>query len=409
MQQPAVAGGVLSGAAIAELVEHPREGARPLIESFKRENLHPARYDVRIARDGCRTPDGTFLPPNGGRALEEPLVLHSGDSAWVSTLERFALPSNVAGSVTLKTDLANAGLLLLSGVLIDPGYGAAIGESDEGDRRLRFFVANLGSDPIVLHPGSTAIAAVQFLAVAGGIVGRLSTPTPRQVPTAGLGFVERLQRLRNDYGTLSRQVDRTRDLLRNLIVLGYFVLGTAVISASLATVLTIATNADLVAAAHKLMPHSTGGKALLALIVATTGWIFYSLALLLGPRHELAPEPPSAHRDLRELAIRRLRSRSVLAGIAILLALPTVVAVVAWLVVTRRLTIAFWPAWVTAASLLGGLVLLVRHDLHAPLTEWEIRQEMNRYGIDRGTSRIRNTMGRVRRRLQTMVSPAASE
>lgn len=390
-------GGVLSGEAIRRLVESPGSRRDPLIEPFDVGNLRAARYDVRIAADGCRTPDGTFLRVGGDRRLKGALVLESGDSAWLSTHERFCLPPDVAGSVTLKTNLANSGLLLLSGVLIDPSYGNGNGEI--GDRRLRFFVANLGTDPITLVPGVTAIAAVQFVRVSGELSTTAAPASPQAMPTTGLGFVESLQHLRDGYGDLSAEVDRTRDLLRNLIVLGYFVLGTAVLSASLAAILTIATNKNLVAATRATVPDTVSGKALIAILALSVAWTFYSMALLLGPRRDVAPDVPRPHRDRRELAIRRLRARSTLWGLGILLAVPPIAALLVWSTTTDRVEVSFWPAWVLLASFAGAALLLLRHDVYAPLTEWEIRQEMMRFGAERGGSRIRDVARRAHERL----------
>jgi hypothetical protein len=333
-----------------------------------------------MARDGCRTPDGSFFAPDNPKneGLEEPLVLHSGDSAWISTHERFSFPGNIAGTVTLKSHLANRGLLLLSGTVIDPYYGSRAGV---GDRRLRFFVANLGTRSIVLTPEVTKIASVQFFTIKGPVPEAGDGPIPSAPPLMdqGLGFLERLKELQRRYSRLRKEVHRTRDLLNNLIVLGYFVLGTAVVSAGLATLLSIGSNEHLASDIERAVPDDLAGKGLAAAVALSLAWIIYSFALLFGPKQGLRARAAESQTDLQAEAIRSLREERRRRVAVLMLLLPFPLSVLIWAGdTTDAFGWDFWPIWVLVfgGALAGFIWLLDR--LARPLDGSVIRERMNR-------------------------------
>src|ERR1700689_3758380 len=120
MSAPTDSTGVLSDAALLKKLEHGEVIAEG---TWKASSVGPASYDVTIATDGLIMPDGSEIPPKS-RTLPPPrIVLPSGDTALFSTAELFCLPHHIAGNITIKNRLARMGPTLLSGMLIDPGFG----------------------------------------------------------------------------------------------------------------------------------------------------------------------------------------------------------------------------------------------------------------------------------------------
>src|SRR4051812_15735920 len=110
------AGAVLSS---AEIEAHCTAGRR-LIKPFRKDALKPAAYDVVIAKDGMITPDKEIFAP--GHENTRPLILNPGDTAFVSTSETFDMPGFLTGTISIKASLARQGVLLLTGLVVDPHY-----------------------------------------------------------------------------------------------------------------------------------------------------------------------------------------------------------------------------------------------------------------------------------------------
>jgi hypothetical protein len=88
--------------------------------------------------------------------------LQQGESAVVSTEERFALDLDLHATIGQRFSWAAKGLLMLHGGGVHPGYGRT--KSDDGtwhpsddDVRLYFVVANIGPDPVELKPGADLV------------------------------------------------------------------------------------------------------------------------------------------------------------------------------------------------------------------------------------------------------------
>ena len=227
-------GGVLSDQAIYDLVHSGEPGELIVQATFCSNSLQPASYNPRIATDGLITPRGEKIKPDSDGPCPAKVVLQSGDAAMFSTVELFRMPADVAGNVTVKNRLATEGLMLLSGLLIDPGYGIDNIVDDELGCRLYLHVANIGKDPIIIRP-QDQIARVQFLRVFGG-----SSPSRQLVPASSwqaqeqpsLGFLTELKELKE-------QVERTSTVVQNVVMLGYVVLGVTLFGVAVATVLAI--------------------------------------------------------------------------------------------------------------------------------------------------------------------------
>jgi deoxycytidine triphosphate deaminase len=162
---------------------------RPATSS--KECIRTAAYDLRMATDFMVVPDrpaypaGRFYPKGTHRS--RPVVLSPGDVAFVSSAERCALPWNITGTVGSKFSLTAQGLLILTGLFVDPGYGMVRGPDGEwmaaDNQRLHFLIANVGSLDVVLIPGEQRIAAVQFQYI--------ESPEPTdQIESYGLRAIE---------------------------------------------------------------------------------------------------------------------------------------------------------------------------------------------------------------------------
>jgi deoxycytidine triphosphate deaminase len=91
------------------------------------DSLRPGGYDLRIASDRMVVPprageEPTLVYPEG-RHRTEPVRLAPGDSALVSSAERLAMPADLAGNIGGKFIQSTRGLLVLTGFMLDPGYG----------------------------------------------------------------------------------------------------------------------------------------------------------------------------------------------------------------------------------------------------------------------------------------------
>ncbi|MDQ4213722.1 dCTP deaminase domain-containing protein [Microbacterium sp. ASV81] len=131
--------------------------------------IRSSGYDIRVARDLMVLPgeDGRV-----GRVFREgefhnaEVLLQPGQSAFFSSEEKLQLGWDLTGTIGAKFALSAKGLLLLTGMIVDPGYGLRRSTSGEwfspGADRLRFIVANVGPATIVFRPGVDSLAAVQF-------------------------------------------------------------------------------------------------------------------------------------------------------------------------------------------------------------------------------------------------------
>ena len=139
--------------------------------TWSASSLRLAGYDVRIASDVMVVPEQTGRGPSltyrEGEHRTQPIRLGPGDSALVSSAERVAVPLDVAGNLGAKFSLLAEGVLVLTGLLLDPGYGMLLDEEQivaTEDTRLHFLLANIGSDIVELRPGDV-VAAAQFFRV----------------------------------------------------------------------------------------------------------------------------------------------------------------------------------------------------------------------------------------------------
>jgi deoxycytidine triphosphate deaminase len=140
--------------------------------TWEQGNVRGAAYDVRIADDFMIIPDPHF--PEGrrygkGERRRRPVVLEPGAVAFFSTQERLCLPWDICANIGIKFGFARQGILVLTGLLVDPGFGlekdAAGNWIGKPDERVHFLLANVGSKSVVINPGVDKLVSLQFFSV----------------------------------------------------------------------------------------------------------------------------------------------------------------------------------------------------------------------------------------------------
>ena len=167
---------VLSDRTISELIAD----GRLRIEPFAAEHVQPSSVDVRLGRHfrvfehskythiDVRTPQPE-LTQGIAVAEDEPFVLHPGEFALGTTLERVGLPDDLVGRLEGKSSLGRLGLIIHSTAgYIDPGFSGTI----------TLELSNVAKLPIPLYPGMF-IGQISFLT--------MTTPVNRPYGSPGLG------------------------------------------------------------------------------------------------------------------------------------------------------------------------------------------------------------------------------
>ena len=167
---------VLSDRTISELIA----AGRLRIEPFAPAHVQPSSVDLRLGRYfrvfqysrhthiDVRAPQPD-LTREITVAEDEPFVLHPGEFALGTTLERVGLPADLVGRLEGKSSLGRLGLIIHSTAgYIDPGFSGTI----------TLELSNVAKLPIPLYPGMF-IGQISFLT--------LTTPVERPYGSPGLG------------------------------------------------------------------------------------------------------------------------------------------------------------------------------------------------------------------------------
>ena len=232
------------GAVLGSEVLRPLLGQIFLPGSYSEDQLRPAAYDVRLGDDLLLLPPiSPGDPPKRllrGQRQTTPFILDPGDVAIVSTREKVTLPWDIAANISMKFRLARQGLLLFTGLFVDPGFGRKPDNSLQAEpQALHFMLANVGPEPIPLEPGKT-IAALQFFCVTGDVDKRDPANTqdvideyfdPDRPPKRlGLEFFGRLAdvaNLKSEFGNLKVQI-------RDVVLFSYVLFGVTLMIALVA-------------------------------------------------------------------------------------------------------------------------------------------------------------------------------
>ncbi|WP_270849439.1 dCTP deaminase [Candidatus Collinsella stercoripullorum] len=128
---------------------------RIMLEPFDEHLIQPASIDVRLGRDFrvFRNSSHVFIDPQTHQpdlteqivvGADDAFVLHPGQFALGTTLERIAVPDDVLGKLEGKSSLGRLGLMIHSTAgYIDPGW----------DGQITLELSNVASLPILLRPG----------------------------------------------------------------------------------------------------------------------------------------------------------------------------------------------------------------------------------------------------------------
>ena len=153
---------------------------RIIVEPCDPNDIQPSSVDLHLGDDfqvfrNSRYPyidparEQPGLMERVSASQEEPFVLHPGEFALGTTIERIALPDNIVGRHEGKSSLGRLGLLIHSTAgYVDPGW----------DGRLTLELSNVANLPILLTPGMK-IGQVSF--------SQMTTPVDRPYGYPGLG------------------------------------------------------------------------------------------------------------------------------------------------------------------------------------------------------------------------------
>lgn len=194
-----------------ELTERIQRGE--LIENSSASSVEGVKYDFLLGAHVLLPGGGPLHADPQGEALGRGLFLEPGSLAYVLTRERLNLPADVKAELSPKRKMSHAGILVLGGFCVDPGYRG----------KLLFALFNFSTTPFLLRPGKKLIAA-QFYQLAPGeippvhvqesiedfpdeIVRFMTTYEP--VTMAGLN--NKLEQLRRQIESVTASVDSRED------------------------------------------------------------------------------------------------------------------------------------------------------------------------------------------------------
>lgn len=161
-------------------IKREMQQGRIIIEPLQLKDVQPASVDVRLGSNFriFRNSTHTYIDP----LIEQPdlteevivpegesFILHPGQFALGTTLERIVLPDDILGKLEGKSTLGRLGLMIHSTAgYVDPGW----------DGELTLELSNVATLPIMLRPGMR-IGQLSFE--------RMSSPVERPYGSAGLG------------------------------------------------------------------------------------------------------------------------------------------------------------------------------------------------------------------------------
>lgn len=200
-------------------------------------------YDLRLDGRLRAFNDEIF---DGGRNYGEILQLAPGDSACVVSFEHFLMPWDLAANLGTKFRFARLGLSVVTGLLVDPGYGLILDpEAEQRGFPLHFFVMNIGAGdiPIRLGQDGDAVLSAQFLRTTE-LAERKFTPPPEDVrPSTAVGAFKGMRALDDRVSEIDTEIEGLRELVHKtssateyVVVFGVFLVAVSLIGVS-ATIL----------------------------------------------------------------------------------------------------------------------------------------------------------------------------
>jgi hypothetical protein len=212
---------------------------------------------------------------------------------FASTMERLCLLWNLTANIGIKFSVARKGILVLTGLLVDPGFGLReVGECwvAKDDERLHFLLANVGPNQVVLIPGEEKIASIQFFSVSGEVQKRevLSTTDMQneffdssEEPKLGLSFFRDMADMKSQFHDIGTRVDVVEKGSNQVVMFGTYLLGVTFLVALLTTQFGLVSLENVRPKIDQFsqgLPHTWPGSLSLMGICATILLLPYSLA-----------------------------------------------------------------------------------------------------------------------------------
>jgi deoxycytidine triphosphate deaminase len=211
-------------------------------------NIDAAKYYLTLGERFLILPAGDKYPASRPRRTR--FVIEPGQTAFLSSAERVAMPRDLIGIIGPRYENAEQGILFFGGMLVDPGYGVPAYDSDEPfGQPLTFSIANVGSSSLELRPGEDKIASLAFLEVAAPLTNReiregfvRSSLVKARVerfddghgdqPLRPLGLVENLSQIQVE-------VEKLKASVNQVVLFGVIVLAVTLVAALTTTIFSL--------------------------------------------------------------------------------------------------------------------------------------------------------------------------
>lgn len=150
------------------------------------------------------------------------------------------MPWDLAANLGTKFRFARLGLSVVTGLLVDPGYGQK-GDGEEQPEEghpLHFFVINIGSGDISIRLGQYGddVLSIQFLKTAELAEKKFISPPRDVTPSAAVGVFKGMRTLEGDIAKINTEMEGLRSATEYVVVFGVFLLAVSLIGVS-ATIL----------------------------------------------------------------------------------------------------------------------------------------------------------------------------
>lgn len=99
-------------------IEEAIKSKKLIIEKFNINNLQPASYDVRLGDEVLLSGEDNVVNLKENQTIR----INPGQFALLVTKELFRMPNNMVGVIGSKGDVTRKGLIILSGLQIDPTF-----------------------------------------------------------------------------------------------------------------------------------------------------------------------------------------------------------------------------------------------------------------------------------------------
>jgi dCTP deaminase len=375
--EPAV-GAVLTAADIERLSDDAIPEDERLIQDLEKANLKGAAYDLRMAVDGMVLPGGSVVRPNADPPHRAAILLEPGQTTLVSTRERLNLPDNLIGNISIKGELAVKGVLMLTGLIVDPGFT----KGGSGDGRLHFRLANLGKRPLLLEPGKTKIASIQFVL--------LTEPTDRKPGISfdgvwdrvdefqeGLGFLDDVRTLGERLTAVDTEVSRQGRAVNLVVVAVLFVVATTLLGVLVTGLLTLGASLDLVESARRVVPRGAQNRIVFVAGLFALAAIAFAVTSGWRVRRQPAVLDSSGVTYARDEALRDLRveRRQRIAFAATFLAVLGVGATAA----VTEANMAWWLATLVALGIVALGLRQLWSRIWWPIPRWRVDERVRKW------------------------------